>query len=273
MEQSNRSIEQNKEKGLSTSTIKIIALVAMFVDHFAASVFLRLLNNVANPDHSWLWKLLGTSNPLEAFRTLADVYSVMRNIGRISFPIYCFFIVEGFVKTRNRKKYARRLAACALLSELPFDFALFGKVFDITHQNVFFTLLLGLLAIWVLNYISKQVQWDIKGKVALSMASSIVFMLAGLFLMTDYNMYGVAVIIFMYLVRKWTIDKVKFWAPIVFSVGAGLLCLLSLGEVWAFAALPLFFFYKGKKGWNGKWFFYLFYPVHLLLLGIACIWI
>lgn len=262
-------MDANKPKGLSTSFIKTIALICMFIDHLAASVFFGLLSNMSHPLMVKVGELLGTSGALQTYQLLLPIYSCMRDIGRVSFPIYCFFIVEGFIRTRSRKKYARRLAVCALLSEIPFDLALFGKVFYFGHQNVFFTLLLGMLAIWVIDTFINKKEWKSGKKIWLSALCGFAFYLVAELMFTDYSSYGVTAIVLMYFVRKITEPKVKFWPPIVFAAGTAVLCLLSLGEAWAFMALPLFFFYQGKKGWNAKWFFYLFYPGHLLLLGIV----
>lgn len=257
------------QKGLSTSFIKTIALICMFIDHFAASVVFCLMSDMSHPFMVKVGEWLGTSDAFGTYQVLLPIYSCMRNIGRVSFPIYCFFIVEGFLRTRSRKKYARRLAVCALLSEIPFDLALFGKVFYFGHQNVFFTLLFGMLAIWVIDTFMNKEGWGKGKKIFLSTLCGFGFYFAAELMFTDYSSFGVTAIVLMYLVRKIAEQKIKIWAPIVFAVGTAVLCLLSLGEAWAFMALPLFFFYHGKKGWNAKWFFYLFYPVHLLLLGIA----
>ncbi len=266
-------MDTNKPKGLSTSCIKTIALICMFIDHFAASVVLRLMSDMSHPIMVALGEMLGTSGAFETYQVVATVYRCMRNIGRISFPIYCFFIVEGFFRTRSKKKYARRLTVCALLSEIPFDLALFGKVIYLGHQNVFFTLLLGMLAIWVLDTFINKKDWKNGKKICLSTLCGFGFYLAAELMFTDYSSYGVTAIVLMYFVRRVAEQKIKIWSSIVYTAGTAVLCLLSLGEAWAFMALPFFFFYQGKKGWNAKWFFYLFYPVHLLLLGIACIFL
>lgn len=264
-------MDTNKPKGLSTSFIKTIALICMFIDHFAASVLLGLMSDMSHPIMVELGEFLGTGGAFETYQIVAVVYRCMRNIGRISFPVYCFFIVEGFLRTRSKKKYARRLAVCALLSELPFDLALFGKVLYLGHQNVFFTLLLGMLAIWVIDTFMDKKDWKNGKKIILSTLCAFGFYFAAELMFTDYSSYGVTAIVLMYFVRRVAEKNTKFWPPIVFAAGTAVLCLLSLGEAWAFMALPLFFFYQGKKGWNAKWFFYLFYPVHLLALAVLAL--
>ncbi len=262
---------ETKQKGLSTSFIKTIALICMFIDHFAASVMMCLLYNPYHPIMLKIGQWIQADNVMVTYNFVKNIYEWMRHIGRVSFPIYCFFIVEGFFKTRDRKKYALRLGICALLSELPFDIALYGKVIYPLHQNVFYTLLIGLLAIWALDRMAAKTEWSITKHNVLTLLCSVGFVLTAEILFTDYSGYGVLVMILMYYVRRIAEKRIAFWPPIVYAAGVAMLCLLSPGEAWAFVALPLLFFYHGKKGWNGKWFFYLFYPVHLIILAIASV--
>ena len=130
----------NKKFGISGSTLKLIAIVSMLIDHTAATVIRALLIS-ASPD----WQ--------PGLRTL---YSVSRDIGRLAFPIFCFLLVEGFLHTRNPKKYAGRLFLFALISEIPFDLALQSGWFDPGKQNVYFTLLIGLLVLMGLSYFREK---------------------------------------------------------------------------------------------------------------------
>ena len=100
---------------LSGSSLKIIAILSMVIDHFAASI---LYNGILLPAAP-----ISQGSP---YWNLYLVYRAMRTIGRIAFPIFCFLLVEGFFYTSNRKKYALRMLVFALLSEFPFDFALFN---------------------------------------------------------------------------------------------------------------------------------------------------
>ena len=112
-----------KQQGISGYWLKVIAVVSMLIDHTSAVI---------------LEQIPGLENP--AF--------LMRIIGRAAFPIYCFLLVEGFYHTRSRAKYAGRLFLFALISEVPFDLAFSRRMWDFSSNNVFFTLLFGLLVIW-----------------------------------------------------------------------------------------------------------------------------
>lgn len=115
------------KSGISAAVLKWIAVVTMVIDHFAVAVY---------------WQMAGSDY---------DVYFVLRKVGRIAFPIYCFLLVEGFYHTKNVAKYLRNCFLFALLSEIPFDMAIFGQVFYPQGQNVYFTLCIGLGALIILD--------------------------------------------------------------------------------------------------------------------------
>ena len=144
------------QKGISGSTLKLIAVAAMLIDHIAAVVMMRQI--MANG----YMEAAGTGSMTDMVQWLMENlvlfygYQLMRFIGRLGFPIFCFLLVEGFQRTKNVKKYALRLAAFALISEIPFDLATKGEVFFIGYQNVYFTLLFGLLALCGIDHLSKR---------------------------------------------------------------------------------------------------------------------
>ena len=231
-------VPEPRWRGLSGSTIKMIGIVAMLIDHIGLALVGRLM-------------LAGYSHQLNG------IYSVMRAVGRLGFPIFCFLLVEGFEKTRNKTKYAMRLGWFALVSEIPFDLAFSAKVLEFDNQNVYFTLFLGLLALCMFQLIKKQ-RYPRVLAVILDLTALAVFMLAAYFLRTDYASTGVLTLAARYVL--W------FFKPGAFAGGCALLSLLAYNELPAFFALLPVAMYNGKRGWKLKYFFYAFYPVHLLLL-------
>ncbi len=142
---------QQKKKGISGSTIKIIAVTTMLIDHAAATLLTRIMilegyYQAAVSKESYLgW--------MAEHGSLYALVTVMRSVGRLGFPIFCFLLVEGFQKTRSVKKYAFRLGLFALVSEVPFDLAFNGRVWYPGYQNVYFTLLAGILVLWAFDII------------------------------------------------------------------------------------------------------------------------
>ncbi len=177
-------------------------------------------------------------------------------IGRIAFPIYCFLLVEGFVHTKNRRKYGMRLFAFALISELPWNFVHTGGLFC-GSQNVMFTLFFGYCALCVTEYLSNDKLKQIGALALLLLLCS--------FGKIDYGASGLGLILIMYFLKE---------RKAIQAICAG--CMLSNGYAAALAFIPINL-YNGERGcFRGniaKYAAYLFYPVHLLLIGMAKYWL
>ena len=251
-------------KGLSGSALKWIAIVTMFIDHAAVV----LIYGWAKARHGW-------GAGIESL----NFYYTLRSIGRFAFPIFCFLLAEGFRHTRSRGKYLLRLGLFALLSELPYDLAFnetwktvgragasfWGRIgLELGSQNVFFTLFLGLLAIWLWDSMTGGREGDCppeRGLIALS--GVVALACAAHYAETDYGAMGVALILVMWLLRDrpWTRDL---------AAGGVLAAMIPFGSHWielfGILSFPLMHLYNGQRGKQSKYFFYLFYPLHLLLL-------
>ena len=215
---------------MSSFVLKIIAIVTMFIDHIGYAIFGKL--------------------------------SFFNYIGRIAFPIFAFQISEGYIHTKNFKKYFLRLFIFAIVSQIPF--MLFGKIISLDFTlNIFFTLLLGLTSI----YIYDKSKYKIIGII-----SAILIGLLSDFAHCDYGFYGVTIIFLFYIFKSDIIKSsiafilattIKYMIPIIKN---------GLHEVYLYllicTLLPIIFIslYNGKKGKDTKYLLYLFYPIHLLLI-------
>lgn len=223
-------------KILSGGGLKITAAAAMFIDHLAV-----------------VFALCGIP---------AGVYTAMRGIGRISFPIYCFMLVSGFTYTRSVPKYIGRLAALAVISEVPYDMTNFGVFFYPAKNNVLFTFVLALAVLWVLSKFSRM---GIKGYFY-SASVIAVAMLAAFVLRLDYSWKCILLASVLY----WT----RFETAVRYAAGSLVLIINStLIGLCAPAAFVPIHFYNGKKGAVPSGLFYIFYPVHMLVLGLLRIYI
>lgn len=248
-----------EKKGISGSTLKMIAIITMLLDHTGAVVLGRLLmvSGIASLDTT---DMAATMLWVKDNAVLYAVYMLLRYIGRIAFPIFCFLLVQGFVHTSNKRKYALRLGLFALISEIPFDLALSSVALEFQHQNVFFTLFIGLVTMMVYETVEKKEDWSEIFKVICWIVTVLAGMGAAKFLRTDYDAIGVFCIMMLYIFRQ------KKSTQII--VG----CVSFLWELTAPLAFIPIAFYNGKRGWKMKYFFYVFYPVHLLILyGICCL--
>ena len=252
------------EKRLTGSQLKTIAMISMFIDHLAATVLLSILEDpfaFFSSDTALVW--------LSAhWDTLVELYYVLRYIGRFAFPLYCFLLVEGFTHTRSVPKYALRLGLFCLLSEIPFDLAFNGSVLEFTSNNVFFTLLAGLLTLWAADTLLARLDGDrlaqrvgqVLGVLAVGVCG---FCLAEYVLRCDYAGQGVLAILGMYLLRRWPVAA--------FIAGCGVLCIGNPIEAYAlFMVIPIAL-YSGQRGKAMKLAPYLFYPFHLLVFSLVCL--
>ena len=135
--------------GLSGTALKYIACITMLIDHIGASCIEAGILLPALAAGAASCGGIPASTLLAADR-------VLRYIGRLAFPIFCFLAVEGFLHTHDVKKYVRRLLRFGLLSEVPFDLAFFRTPFAPQHQNVYWTLALGVLAMAGLKRFEKE---------------------------------------------------------------------------------------------------------------------
>lgn len=135
---------------LSGEALKWIAMGTMLIDHIGACLIESGLLNLSDPDS------VAFISGSELGYRLYLLDNFLRLVGRIAFPLFCFLLVEGFLHTKNFKRYFLRLGLFALISEIPFDFAMFGTAFDPSYQNVFWTLLFGLAVLFGLRFAEER---------------------------------------------------------------------------------------------------------------------
>lgn len=244
----NTTIAQSETGYLNRNQIKYIVIIAMLIDHIA-------------------WGFVDAKIPL--------LGGAMHFIGRLTGPTMAYFVGEGYRYTRDVGKYQQRLAVFALISWFPFVWFEYGRLpfyFEqgrlmfIPVQSVIFTLFLGLTAIrlWENEKAGKPLK--ITGIILLCLLSCI----------GDWAFMDVLGCLFVHVYRdrpraKWTAFTLTFLLPIVYIA-----VLSGLENSWfqfgvILVPLMLYFLYNGQGGSKAKihkWFFYLFYPLHLLILGV-----
>ena len=227
----------SKIRIFSGAQLKYIAFLSMLIDHVNKALMYPLL----------------TENGF--LRYVSDVFDIL---GRVAFPIFMFFLVEGFFKTGNRFKYLLNLIAFGIISEIPFDLFQSAVLFQPNSNNVMFTLALALVMIWVIDelkvpksYIIPPVLW-FPVSIIIVITVCLLSMIWGL----DYEYHGILIAYFFYIFRN---------NPILSIIGGYLSIFKTL---WALLGFGLTLTYNGKRGKQNKILNYLFYPVHLLILGL-----
>lgn len=236
---------------MSSFVIKLIAIITMLCDHTSDAIIGQL--------------------------------SFLNIIGRIAFPLFCFQIIIGYRHTKNIGKYLSRLIIFGIISQIPFGLFTYCFVNTFNTLNIFFTLSLGLLAIYALDKLSNK--W-------LAIFIDVLIILLAEFIKVDYGWFGICLIlcIFVFYNDKYylkdkntnNIDFLNiFKNNILFCIVLFILCFIeyciyfNLTEsyiVWAeilgtFFPVIFMLLYNGKKGPSCKYFFYAFYPIHLLILA------
>ena len=227
----------SKIRIFSGAQLKYIAFLSMLIDYVNKALMYPLL----------------TENGF--LRYVSDVFDIL---GRVAFPLFMFFLVEGFFKTGNRFKYLLNLIVFGIISEIPFDLFQSAVLFQPNSNNVMFTLALALVMIWVIDelkvpksYIIPPVLW-FPVSIIIVITTCLLSMIWGL----DYEYHGILIAYFFYIFRN---------NPILSIIGG----YLSIFKTpWALLGFGLTLTYNGKRGKQNKILNYLFYPVHLLILGL-----
>lgn len=200
--------------------------------------------------------------------TLLPDLPILRCVGRLAFPLFAFMAVEGYLHTRSLKKYLLRLLMLAVISEIPFDLLVSGSVFDPMHQNVIWTIILGLCCIRAFENISADL------KKMLSAVVIIASLAAAIIARVDYSSAGVLTLLAFYAFRGNTVRcRLMQLLSLAFI---NLVLLGGIGFAFPYQALavlplPIIWLYDGSQGpHNGfiKAANYLFYPAHMLILAL-----
>lgn len=241
-------MKSNLRLETTSTSLHIMAMICMLCDHLWGTIV---------PGNDWL-----------------------TCIGRLSFPIFAFMIVEGYFHTKCFKQYLKRILLFAIVSEIPFNLAIGSRLFYPVHQNVLWSFLISLLLIRWNEHVKSANAWK---RVFVGLASVLIGYIVGLLTLVDFYNAGILTVLTFYFFRQrkwwsyigqllclWYINvellsgfayQMEFLGSTYFFVRQGL-ALFALIPIWL---------YKGKQGYHSKWFqyaCYAFYPLHLLLLGI-----
>lgn len=230
---------QNSLKHFTSGDLKLIACGAMLLSHLAQSGLIYQMGYIKT----------------------ADLFML---IGRISMPLFCFILVQGIILSKNRKKYLNRILIFALISEIPFDLVFSDSIFNIYSQNVFFSLFFGGLMIyfWELVKVSQLNKYIKVGFTIIIFAASIFW---AEFFMADYDTNAIIAIGLIYFAkdnRILTILAIIIGFLFEASVGGEELIIPCM----VYLSIPCILLYNGKRGTYNKWYFYGFYPIHLLVI-------
>lgn len=241
------------KKGLNSNTLKTIAVIAMTVDHIAWLVF-------PNYPHEFLPVLLHI-------------------IGRLTCPIMCYFIAEGYHYTRDVRKYTVRLFVFALISHFAYIFAsadyvdiksfipfYYGNILNQT--SVIWSLAWGLVMLRIVNSEKIQKQW---------VKTLLVLLICVVTFPSDWSCIA-SLCILAFGTNRGNLKAQSMWLVIYVALYSAVYCfaidlVYGLVQMGVVLAIPFIKLYNGKRGKDPrinkfmKWLFYIYYPLHLAILG------
>ncbi len=226
--------------GITSDLLKLIAIIAMVIDHIA-----------------WAFVPFGTV-----------LGQGMHVIGRLTAPIMCFMIAEGYHKTRDPKKYAGRLGLFALISHIPYIYLDTGRLPLVHETSILFPMFLGVVAL-IINDSPKYEQ---------AVKNMIIILISLLSMFGDWNFIAVWWIMAFSAAYGNRRKQIKSFCIIgAFMIIFNLIMNAMTGgwyrnlfQLGIFLAVPLISRYNGvRRGGKGfKWFFYVFYPAHLIVIAV-----
>ena len=246
--QPDRTVGTEEGLPISSFQIKLVACAAMLIDHLGA-LFLVLY-------------------PQYIF------FVLFRVVGRISFPLFAFIAANAALHTRNIGNYAKRLFLFALLSEIPFNLFMNlvtnepVSIYRIQNQNVLFTFAAGIFAVMLYN--EAKAHEKMLAKVLLIFAVILTFC-ATAYCKTDYGVTGVLIILTLYIIMSTAKipDKHRKAAVLcVMIIASAFLGTDPITQIAALCSIVFIALYKNQKGRSFRWAFYMFYPVHFLVLTL-----
>lgn len=219
---------------MTGANLKRIALISMLIDHFAVAILFQGIS-------------------LNSFHFSADInylaqllYSPLRMLGRLAFPLYIYLLIEGFHHTSSRVNYFKRMAVLCIVSEVPYDLALTNQMFDWNHQNIFFQLMLLMILFYFLEKFEIQ-----PGKKLLALFP---IMILAEYARIDYGMFGIIAGFIMYEAYG---SKVREGLSVIPAF------LFSYQSYFVYFSGILIYLYNGERGRVNKHFHYWAYPGHL----------
>ena len=202
-------------------------------------------------------------------------------IGRLTFPIYAFMIVEGYFHTSDLKKYVKRLFIFAIISEIPFNLAMGSSIFYPIHQNVLWSFLIAIGFIRWNEKVKDKKMWK---RIFVGVLSVLLAYIVGIITFVDFYHAGILTVLVFYFFRQR-----KWWSYVgqfacLYYINREILggfmyevelfgnTFFIMRQALAILALIPIWMYRGKQGpYNKtiKQIYYWFYPVHLFLLYLV----
>ncbi|MCD8342454.1 MAG: conjugal transfer protein TraX [Clostridiales bacterium] len=236
---------------VTAAKMKVFGCVTMLFYSAGVAIFQNGLLHMDNYTTTELYDLLAND---ASMMTLAGWGAAFQMIGGLAVPVFTFLLVEGFRRTSSYRNYFLTLLAFAVISEVPYDLAMSGTFWDTSSQNALFSMVICLAMLYGLRMMGERKGFQYR---LLQIMLIIVGVLWCELLSLAFGLCEVLLVAVYYLLYDRRGVKVLLG------------CAISIMYVTAPLSGYLIWGYDGQQGWHkNKYLFYLFYPVHLLILGI-----
>ena len=252
-EKAARRRSRGSKRRISTDILKIIGLL-LTVDGTVGAALLQNSFLSAEGNLSQFEQLLRIFQTGQQSAGMAAWAVVSNCLASIAWPIFAYLAVEGLRNTSSFPRYALRLLVTAVVSEVPYDLVMSGKWVDWSSQNFLFSLLIGL----VMLYVAQEVGESREKSGALRVA-----LLVGAVLWTFLIQSQLGILVVLSMAVMYYLSEHRGWRDL-------LVALLGLATVPASLGVLLIHFHKEGPCMLPKWFYYLAYPLQLLIVGLAC---
>lgn len=250
-------LASNKPRGLSRQDLRIWGLLFIVLGTAGQCILQNAMLGVANAaNQEELLKLIEDPDHF----AMASVAIVLQFALACAVPIFAFLLVDGFQHTSSIKNYLLRVVGVAVISELPFNLAMSGKLLDLDSRNPVFGLVLGLIIMYLFRSYSQKTFKNVLIKL-------LVVVMAILWVEMLHIHDGAATVVM--VATLWALRKKKTWQ--VFG-GCAVMFLCTVFSLFYFVAPLLFLtvhFYNEEPGEDNKLFNYLAYPAILLIIGLV----
>ncbi len=245
-------VRRRRRKIVMTGTkLKIYACVTMLFYTIGMSVVQNGLLHVNDYTSEELADLLSSNADMMILSTWA---SVLQLIGGLAVPVFAFLLVEGFQHTSSYRRYLLTMLGFAILSEVPYDLAMSATLLDTTSQNALFTMTICLVMLYGLRLFQSK-----KG-VLYRLSQGTIILAAILWCNLLGCSFGLCTVL-LTAVYYLLYDR----AGLKVIMGCAISTMYVTGPFSTYAIWS----YDGERGWNkNKYLFYVFYPLHLLILGL-----
>lgn len=250
-------LRTERPKGLTSAGIRKWGMLFLILGIFGRSIILSRYLGVASMNSDQLLQAMNSGSGVMAAVTIALISLFVEACG---VPIFCFLLAEGMSHTANAPKYIFRILGVAVISEIPYNYAMTGNLLDTSTRNPVFGMLMAAILLYLYSRYGEKKFINLLLKVAFTIAA--VFW-SGLLRIESGFVCVILTAVF------WGFRKKPNIRNLMGGIAAMLCSIFSIFFMIAPMGMMVLHFYNGEKGEENRLVSYLFYPAVLIILGVV----